>query len=94
MFQILCKNLKHFALYCIKMFRSVALTELDFLYLELNGTVGTLVLVVLNGEADVEGAPGVYFVEKFSLVEGDAVEYLARGVVDQFEFDVLVGTAY
>ena len=41
-----------------------------------------------NGIAYVERLTRVYMVEIAAEVEGNAIEHLARSVVDQFEFDV------
>lgn len=66
----------------------------DFLDLELDGVLGRLVLVVLDGVADVEPLAGMDGLEEVGLVEGDAVEDLSGGVVDKFELDVLELSAH
>lgn len=68
--------------------------DFNFLDLELDGVLGGLVFVVLDGVADVEPLAGVDGLEEVGLVEGDAVEDLPGGVVDQFELYVFELSAY
>lgn len=66
----------------------ISVDNLDFLDLELDGVLGGLVFVILDGVADVEPLAGMDVVEEVGLVEGDAVEDLAGGVIHQFELDM------
>ena len=46
-------------------------------------------LVLLDGVANIEGLAGMDVVEVPRHIEGYAVDYLARGVIDQLQLDVL-----
>lgn len=65
--------------------------QFDFLDLKLYGACRPVMLVILDGIADVEAAAGVYRAEEVGLVESYAVEHLARSVVDKLELYMLQG---
>lgn len=65
-----------------------------FLYQQLYGRRCIVVFVLLDCEADIERLSGMDIIEVSGGIECYAVEHLAGGVVDEFEFYVFELSAY